>query len=233
MCGRYVSVAEKAALLEQFQATAVDDQELAPDYNVAPGKKVYAVMQRSRDDEPEPLRRELRELRWGLIPSWAKDPKIGNRMINARLETAGEKPSFRAAYARRRCVLPAAGFYEWQTREQPYYLYAADESILALAGLYEIWRDPELNPEDPESLNGLKWTCTILTTNATDSLGKIHDRAPLIVRDEDLSDWLDPLRKQPPVEALIPAAPGCLRTHRVSMAVNSVRNNGPELIVAV
>ena len=226
-----MSASDRAALLERFQATAVDEQLLPADYNVAPSKQVYAVLERTRADEP-PLR-ELRIVRWGLIPSWAKDAKIGNRLVNARIETAGQKPSFRAAYARRRCVLPADGYYEWYSpaivgaRKQPFYIHAADGQLLALAGLYEIWRDSDLPPGDPQSL---RWTCTILTTTATDDLGQIHDRAPLLVPTSAFARWLDPSLPDPPSDVLVPAAPGLLQAQPVATTVNSVRNNGPALI---
>lgn len=244
MCGRYVSVSDRAALLRQFNATPVDAQPLPPDYNVAPSKPVYAVLERRRDHEP-PIR-ELRVVHWGLIPSWAKDPSIGNRLVNARVETAAEKPSFRAAYARRRCVLPADGYYEWyapqaaaslptagrstqvkRVPKQPYYIHSASGEPLALAGLYEIWRDPSLPHEDPESL---RWTCTILTTTATDELGRIHDRAPLLVSETEMASWLDPNLDIAPAGALVPAAPGLLAAYPVATMVNNVRHNGPELI---
>lgn len=231
MCGRYVSASDRARLLEQFHAVAVDEPELAPDYNVAPSKPVYAVLEREHADAPAV--RELRIVQWGLIPSWAKDAKIGNRLVNARLETAGQKPSFRAAYTRRRCLLPADGYYEWYTpeipkaRKQPYFIHSPDGHPLALAGLYEIWRDPTVVRDDPASL---RWTCTILTTTATDDLGRIHDRAPLLVPESQFDGWLDPSLPAPPADALIPAAPGLLRADPVATTVNNVANNGPELI---
>ena len=137
MCGRYVSAAKKSTISRQFDASSADAYELAPDYNVAPSKKVYAVM--NRHDE-----RELKVIRWGLIPSWAKDPKIGSRMNNARLETAAQKPSFRAAWKKRRAIIPADGYYEWYSSpvdpvtskkpaKQPYYIHRADGSALAMA----------------------------------------------------------------------------------------------------
>lgn len=226
-----MSASDRAALLERFHASAVDDEPLAADYNVAPSKQVYAVLERKQVDAP-PLR-ELRIVRWGLIPSWAKDAKIGNRLVNARIETADQKPSFRAAYARRRCVLPADGYYEWYSpvtagaAKRPFYIHAKDGQPLALAGLYEIWKDPSLPPGDPHSL---RWTCTILTTTATDDLGRIHDRAPLLVPTSAVSRWLDPSVPEPPSDVLVAAAPGLLQAQPVATTVNNVRNNGSELI---
>ena len=243
MCGRYVSAMDRAALLEQFHASAVDDEQLRADYNVAPSKKVYAVLDRLQDEGP--ARRELKIVRWGLIPSWAKDPKIGNRLVNARIETAAQKPSFRAAYARRRCVLPADGYYEWYSPEaapgatsrsagkQPFYIHPADGSTMALAGLYEIWREPADRPLDHADPGTLRWTCTILTTTATDDLGRIHDRAPLLVSSAALDGWLDPELREPPSNSLVPAAPGLLTAFPVSTAVINVPNNEPDLIKPV
>lgn len=233
MCGRYVSAAKKSTISRQFDASPADAYELAPDYNVAPSKSVYAVV--NRHDE-----RQLRVLRWGLIPSWAKDPKIGNRMANARLETAAEKPSFRRAFAKRRAILPADGYYEWYTpdktalppggkvRKQPYYIHPTDGSLMAMAALYEIWRDPSV--DDEEDPDAFRWTCAILTTTATDELGRIHDRMPLLVARDNFADWLDPANSAPQAGLLVPAVPGLLEAYPISTEVNSVRNNGPELL---
>lgn len=232
MCGRYVSAAERSRIEKQFDALAGSELELAPDYNVAPTKKVYAVMQ--RDDE-----RQLRVVRWGLVPSWAKDPKIGSRMINARLESAAEKPSFRAAWKKRRAIIPADGYYEWYTSthesadgkkppKQPYYIHPTDGQLMAMAGLYEIWRDPTIpNDDDPDAF---RWTCTILTMTSTDELGQIHDRMPLLVSPANQAAWLDPDNPVPAAELLVPAAPGLLEAYPVSTAVNRVANNNPHLL---
>lgn len=232
MCGRYVAVADRSKIERQFEATAVDGEALAPDFNVAPTKKVYAVM--DRHDE-----RELKIVRWGLIPSWAKDPKIGGRMINARLESAASKPSFRAAWKKRRALIPADGYYEWYAPEsspdalkkpakQPYYIHPRDGSLMSMAGLYEIWRDPTVaDDDDPKAF---RWTCTILTTNATDDLGRIHDRMPLLVAPEHMQEWLDAENPSPSPEILVPAAPGLLDAYPVSTEVNRVGNNNPHLI---
>jgi len=241
MCGRYVSARKKAELLEEFQVEldGVED-EPAPDYNVAPTKEVYAVLCRvpkTGGAAPRPVR-QLRRVRWGLVPSWAKDPSIGSRMINARIETVAVKPAFRAAFASRRCLIPADGFYEWmpvpgerpgETRKQPYFIHPADGGVLAMAGLYEFWQDPNRPPDDPE-----RWlcTCTVITTTAEDRVGRIHDRMPLLLDRDRWADWLDP-EFPDPAALLIPADPGRLRAHPVSTRVNSVRNNGPELIKPV
>jgi putative SOS response-associated peptidase YedK len=184
-----------------------------------------------------PVTRQLRVLRWGLVPSWAKDPSRAAKMINARVETVATKPAFRRAFARRRCLLPADGFYEWQTtagisgpaRKQPFYMSARDGGILAMAGLYELWRVPDVPAGDPAAW---LWTATIITTGATDQLGHIHDRMPMVVERGHWSRWLDPVCSDPGdlSEFLTPAAAAGLDIRPVSPAVNNVRNNGPGLI---
>ncbi len=240
MCGRYASSRRPDDLLEEFEVAESHVQEaLPPDYNVAPTKDVYAVVERPPSrDSPEPPRRQLRVLRWGLVPSWAKDPSIGSRMINARMETVAEKPAFRKAFASRRCLLPADGYFEWyETSEltkagkpvkQPFFIRPHDHGTLAMAGLYEIWRDPTRPDDDPERF---RWTCTVITTEAEDSVGRIHDRMPLMVEAERWGPWLDPRTAADDVLGLlVPAAPGRLEAYPVSKAVGNVRNNGPELI---
>ena len=250
MCGRYASSRRPEDLVEEFEIEQPEVREtLAADYNVAPTKEVYAVVSRSPSKEKErPAQRQLRVLTWGLVPSWAKDPAIGNRLINARVETVAEKPAFRKAFASRRCLLPADGFYEWYTpeqeaedesgegrgkkkrpRKQPFFIHPADGSVLAMAGLYEIWRDPTKADDDPERF---RWTCTILTTTAQDDLGRIHDRAPLLVDRDKYATWLDPTVSDQEVLGglLVPAAPGRLEAYPVSTLVNNVKNNGPELV---
>ena len=241
MCGRYASSRKPEDLVEEFDV--VENRIEAPlgaDYNVAPTKEVYAVMERrpSRESEEEP-QRQLRVLRWGLVPSWAKDPSIGNRMINARMETVAEKPAFKRAFASRRCLLPADGYFEWypteqktkagKPRKQPFFIRPSDGGVLAMAGLYEIRRDPTRDEEDPERF---RWTCTVLTTEAEDSVGKIHDRMPLMVEPDRWESWLDPevTSKDDLLSLLVPAAPGRLEAYPVSPLVSNVRNNGPELV---
>lgn len=236
------------------------DEPLAPDYNVAPTKPVYAVMSR-QDRQPREAPqerqtaesgqaradsdtsasaaravRELRVVRWGLVPSWAKDTSIGGRMINARAETVSEKPAFRSAFSRRRCLLPADGYYEWQRPpagtsgpKQPYYICRPDHRPLAFAGVYELWRDRAVAQEDPDAW---LWTTAIITTSAPDELGEIHDRMPMVIDPASWADWLDPGNTDAAdIRALLaPAALGGLMSYPVSLAVNSVRNNGPQLI---
>ncbi len=236
MCGRYASARSRVELLEEFGVTRDRvDADLKPDYNVAPTKPVYAVLTRpERDDQA--IARELRVVRWGLVPSWAKDPSIGGRLINARAETVAEKPAFRAAFARRRCLLPADGYYEWQQppagtkgRKQPYFICRPDRRPLAFAGLYELWRDRSAPEQDPA---GWLWTAAIITTTAPDELGEIHDRMPMVIDPDAWADWLDVAGTgvSDALALLAPAAMSGLTSYPVSPAVNSVRNNGPDLI---
>ena len=238
MCGRYASSRSPEDLVEEFEVVADrTPAPLAADYNVAPTKEVYAVVERPpARDSPEPPERQLRVLTWGLVPSWAKDPSIGHRMINARMETVADKPAFKRAFAVRRCLLPADGYFEWYPTsrttkagkpvKQPFFIRPADGGVLAMAGLYEIWRDPTRAEDDPARF---RWTCTVLTTEAEDSLGHIHDRMPLMVERDRWSQWLDP-RVGGELSLLVPAAPGHREAYPVSPAVGNVRNNGPELV---
>ncbi len=238
MCGRYASSRKPDDLAEEFEidrerAAQSVPEPLGADYNVAPTKPVYAVL--TRPDGP----RDLRVVTWGLVPFWAKDPKIGSRMINARVETVAEKPAYRQAFAKRRCLLPADGYYEWyptsrvgrsgKPLKQPFFIRPKDGASLAMAGLYEIWRDPEKSDDDPARF---RWTCTVITTEAEDEVGVIHDRMPMLVERDRWADWLDPDRTSTDdlADLLVPAAPGRLEAFPVSTSVNSVRNNGRELV---
>jgi putative SOS response-associated peptidase YedK len=232
--------------VEEFEIHTALPPRLEPDFNVAPTKEVYAVVERpprrESADEPEAeAQRQLRVVTWGLVPSWAKDPKIGSRMINARMETVAEKPAFRRAFERRRAILPADGYYEWyqpedgprtkagKVRKQPFFIRPRDGSILAMAGLYELWRDPTKADDDPARW---LWTCTVITTDAEDDLGRIHDRVPLMLTPDRYDAWLDPENHDH--EALLgllqPATPGLLEAYPVSTLVSNVANNGPELV---
>jgi putative SOS response-associated peptidase YedK len=248
MCGRFVSARKRLELLEEFsierdRVPDGPDPEPGPDYNVAPTRRVYAVMEpRPRDEQRDeapagPPARELRVVRWGLIPFWAKDASGGGKLINARAETVSVKPAFRRAFAKRRCIIPADGYYEWQAvaengkqHKQPYYIHPKDGGALAFAGLYELWRDQAL-PDDHE--NAWLWTAAIITTQATDDVGQIHDRMPMVIAPDHWADWLNPDNSEAgQLQAtMLPAMTGGLTSHPVSTAVNSVRNNGPDLIV--
>jgi putative SOS response-associated peptidase YedK len=236
MCGRYAQTHSADEIAEEFGVDRVDVEERhAPSWNVAPTDPVFGVMVRKRRDEPDVLERRLRGLRWGLVPSWAKDPSIGSRLINARLETVHEKPAFKRAFKLRRCLLPADGFYEWYGtttagKKQPFYIRPRDGGVMAMAGLYEIWRDPAVADDDDPA--AFRWTSTVLTTEAEDDVGQIHDRMPLLVEPERWAAWLDPTADDVDElrELLVPAAPGRLEAFPVSTEVNSVKNNGPHLI---
>lgn len=232
MCGRYATTLTTTSLNAEFEIDLANSfTELEPDYNMAPTKFAPIVVDRVKDGaEPH---RELMQAHWGLIPSWAKDRSIGSRMINARAETVAEKPSFKKAFGKRRALVPADGYYEWyageatpqnRTGKQPFYITPKDRSIMAMAGLYEFWKDRETD----------EWVISyaILTTTAEDALGRLHDRMPLIVERGSYTQWLDP-EPQPVDELLgllVPAAPGRLDAFPVSKAVGDHRNNGPELI---
>jgi len=240
MCGRYASSRRPEDLIEEFEVVESRVPEpLAPDYNVAPTKEVYAVVERKPSKESDqPPERQLRVLKWGLVPSWAKEASIGNRMINARMETVAEKPAYRRALASRRCLLPADGYFEWypteektkagKPKKQPFFIRPKGGGTLAMAGLYEIWRDPS---KDDDADDRFLWTCTVITTDAPDDLGKIHDRMPLMVEPDRWAAWLDPRTdKDSVLDLLVPAAPGRLEAYPVSTMVNAVKNNGPELV---
>ncbi|MEO7261830.1 MAG: SOS response-associated peptidase [Jatrophihabitantaceae bacterium] len=243
MCGRYVSSASTADLLAEFDVEEVVGDELRPSWNVAPTDPVRAILQRppkeptEQAEQPAPRKpvRQLRTLRWGLVPSWSSDPKGGARMINARIETVTEKPAFKKAAARRRCLLPAAGYYEWQKTDHgkvPHFLHDPDGRLLAMAGLYELWRDPALAEDDPHRW---LWSCTIITQQATDLLDEIHDRNPVLVPPELQAAWLDCSSDDPATaRAILDQIPQArLEPYVVSPAVGNVRNDGPELIQPV
>lgn len=216
MCGRYASSRRPEDLVSYFEVEEPPEQVLPPRWNVAPTDPVYAVVQKAT--------RQLRVLRWGLVPSWSKDARGAARMINARQESVKDKPAFRKAYATRRCLVPADGYYEWKPEglsKQPYYLTAPDP--LAMAGLYEHWKSPE-----GEWLS----TCAILTTTAPDELGEIHDRAPLLVPRGHWALWLDP-EVADPGDLLIPGTAGVLEAWPVSTEVGNVHNDGPHLVQPV
>lgn len=230
MCGRYAAAKDTATLVEEFDVEAVIDAAPEPNYNVAPTTQVAFVVDRPAQ-ETEQLQRQLRVARWGLVPSWAKDPKIGSRMINARWENAAQKPAFRSAFAKRRCLIPADGYFEWYTpariagapkpKKQPYFIHREDGSCLALAGLYEFWRP---GPEEDWLV-----TVSVLTTDSVGPLAAIHDRMPVLIEPSGYTEWLDPAAR---VDADFDArlAVDLLTAHPVSTAVNSVRNNSADLV---
>ncbi len=209
--------------MQQFLLDMAPD--LVPRYNIAPTQPVSVVR-----IAPDGGRRELVALRWGLVPSWAKDPKIGNRMINARAETVAQKPAFRAAFRRRRCLVAADGYYEWQKTgkaRQPYYIRLASEEPFALAGLWEYWEGSALGPA-----SGPIESCTIITTGANELTREIHDRMPVIVGPDDYAKWLDvdveDRRHLDPI--LVPYASDEMKADQVSAHVNSPRNDDPQCV---
>lgn len=264
MCGRYAASAHPDELIEAYDVELDRTDEPTrsvlkspqqpppgePDYNVAPSKQAPVVLtrapRRSAADDgvaspAHPPARQLRLLTWGLVPSWAKDPGIGARMINARVETMLDKPAFARAAAARRCLVPITGWYEWQAsptakdakgapRKQPFFVRRADETPLALAGLYEFWKDPAGDPDDP-----LSWIVSyaVITTAAEPGLDRIHDRQPLALDPDLWADWLDPgLTTGDDVRSLVDAAqvPGRFRAWPVGRAVGSSRSSGPQLM---
>lgn len=256
MCGRYAATAHPDELVEAYEVEVDATQERSrsilkspqdppagePDFNLAPSKQAPVVLTRTPRgaDDDAPVR-QLRLLTWGLVPSWAKDPSIGARMTNARSETVLEKPSFARAAAARRCLVPVSGWYEWQVspvattragrpRKQPFFITRADDTPLALAGLYEFWKDPEAPAQDP-----LSWivSYTIITTAAEPGLDRIHDRQPVALEPEAWADWLDPgLTAPAATRELIDAShvPGRFAAWPIGTPVGSTRNNGPQLL---
>jgi putative SOS response-associated peptidase YedK len=268
MCGRYVSTKSTSDLLSEFDAVeAADAGSFEPDYNVAPTKSVRTVVNRvphksvvatpdgaqpeappeaTQPEEAEPVAdgaqavsvRQLRIARWGLVPSWAKDLSAGNRMFNARAESVPDKAPFKRAFAKRRCLIPADGWYEWlrdtdtsgKPRKQPFFITPQDGRSVALAGLYEFWR-PAGAPEGTELLLSV----TVLTVAAQGELAGIHERMPLVLARQDWTRWLDPAVAAPTdlLEPRDEAAQEALELRPVSDKVNSVQNNSADLLERV
>jgi putative SOS response-associated peptidase YedK len=220
MCGRFVLAVDPNQLTLEFGAVA--GANFTPNYNVAPTQSIAVITNE--------LPRSISSARWGLVPSWAKDLSMGAKMINARSETVEEKPAFRAAFKRRRCLIPASGFYEWQVQDDgkkaPMYIHLNDRDLFAFAGLWEVWNTPE-----GDELR----TCTILTTEANAFMKSIHERMPVIVEREHYADWLAP--GDAPAQALKPLLrgfdPAKMTAHEVSKAVNRAGFSSPELIEPV
>lgn len=217
MCGRFALATEKKILEMLYQLEIGID--LPPRYNIAPSQNILALRR-----SPQHGKRELTNLKWGLVPFWAKDASIGSRMINARSETAAEKPSFREAFKKRRLLIPAGGFFEWKKdggTRQPYYIYQKNEQPFSLAGLWERWEKGE---EPLES-------CTILTTKSNTLIASLHERMPVIISPQDYEKWLDPQTDSAVISGLLkPYPPEEMAAHPVSPAVNKPTNNSPELI---
>jgi putative SOS response-associated peptidase YedK len=244
VCGRFVSSSTPDELARYFGAAPPDEAVTAgfePNFNVAPSNDIYAVYESTRgpsgerDPDGEAVRR-LDALRWGLVPSWAKDLSVGNRMINARAESLLAKNAYRRAFERRRCLIPADGFFEWQKvpgrrTKQPYYLCGRDGEPLALAGLWEVWRDPATEGASATWLR----SCTIVTTSANEVVAALHDRMPVILPASAWDAWLDPDNHDTEAleRLLVPAPAGLLAVHPVADDVGNVRNQGPHLIEPV
>ncbi|MFQ6170031.1 SOS response-associated peptidase [Oryzobacter sp. R7] len=255
MCGRYAATANPDELVLEFEveddrsaevgrSVLVNPQEPPPgrpDHNMAPTKQAPVVLTRvPRDDRGGAPRRQLRLLTWGLVPSWSKDPRGGARMINARVESVADKPAFARALATRRCLVPARGWYEWQAsptavdakgkpRKQPFFTERADGASVAMAGLYEFWRDPAVT--DPDDSMAWLTTFTVVTGPAEPGLDRIHDRQPLVIEKDDWATWLDPGTGAADVLPLLEThRPGRFVARPVTRAVSSNRANGPHLL---
>jgi len=222
MCGRFVSKAKKEEIEKEFKVEISDGNLSTPRYNIAPTQMIAAVAEIENE-------REISLFKWGLVPHWAKDESIGNKLINARAETLTEKPSFREAFARRRCIIPVSGFYEWmrvaKDAKQPFYFYLKDKEVFGFAGLWEEWLDKETGE--------LTETCTIITTEANEVLKPVHDRMPVILKSDSYEEWLNPKIKDTAKlqNLLVPYPANEMSSHAVSRAVNSPSEDSAELIV--
>lgn len=239
MCGRFASFTDTQDFADQLAiAELAEDARLLPaSWNVAPTDPVRIVVERAARGSAE-VTRSMQLARWGLVPSWAKDPGVGARMINARSESLAEKPAFAKPFKARRCLVLADGYYEWRklslpatgskkVPKQPYWIHPSDSGVAAFAGLYEFWRNPAAGETDPD-----RWlvSTTVVTRPASDRMAAIHDRMPLVLPPDAWDTWLDPAVSDASDLLGVDNAP--LTTRPVGDAVGSVRNNGPELIEA-
>lgn len=238
MCGRFVSSSSPEKIASYFDVDSVDEklEEHQPNFNTAPTTSVMVVYE-------DGSTRRLAPFRWGLVPSWAKDLSIGSRMINARGEGVAEKPSFRAAFTRRRCIIPADGFYEWTAdpndkKKQPYFIHRPDGEPYAFAGLWEVWKpkgDPSAAPEagaasaqfEAEAVR----TCTIITTTANEKMSELHNRMPVILGRDDWEAWLSLQNQDKELlgSLLVPSSNDLITFHAVSKDVNNSRSRGEQL----
>lgn len=220
MCGRFSLYTNLEQIKEQFDVqVGISEEEYYPSYNIAPSQSVLAIINDGANNR-------MGHLRWGLIPSWAKDEKIGYKMINARSETIDEKPSYRRAFIQRRCILPMNSFYEWIAEEKekiPMLIKMKNNELFAVAGIWETWKR-----EDGEMIN----SCTILTTEANALVKSIHNRMPVILPPEILQHWLDPsLRDKDSLKAMLsPFESTLMEAYPVSKEVNTPKNNYAELL---
>lgn len=220
MCGRFVQAHDPSFYADAFRVETIRTDPLPVSYNVAPTDHVYAVAEHDGV-------RILGSFRWGLIPFWAKDRKIAARNINARAETIADKPAFRDSFVKRRCLIPADGFYEWQQLPKgklPHYIYRSDRRPLALAGIWSSWREPDSGDR--------VLTCSIVTGRPNDLVGEIHDRMPVIMQESDWDKWLTrDLDDKEALQQLLTVFPkGAMGAHPVSTLVNKVANNYPECV---
>lgn len=221
MCGRFTLTADQDSFEDRFSFTGFE-LGWVPSFNIAPTQDVLTVTNDGSENH-------AKLTRWGLVPSWAKDSKIGNRMINARAETLAEKPSFRTAFRLRRCLIIADGFYEWKregSQKIPMRITAESGGMFAFAGLWETWKQPD---------NSWLLTCAIITTSANEFMTSIHDRMPVILPRESEALWLDHDEQDVATlsELLLPYDSDQMEAYEVSTLVNSPRNNSPELISPV
>ncbi|AIM15019.1 SOS response-associated peptidase [Neobacillus sedimentimangrovi] len=221
MCGRYTLTATMEQIMDRFDIQAfLDEENFVPNYNIAPSQNVLAIINDGNSNR-------MGFLKWGLIPPWAKDPSIGNKLINARAETISEKPSFRHAFKNKRCLIIADGFYEWKRNSDhsktPMRIKLKSDSLFGMAGIWEQWKSP----------NGKSvFTCSIITTTPNELMIDIHNRMPVILKREDEKAWLDPTIKDTKLlkEFLVPFDPNQMEAYQVSSLVNSPKNNSIELI---
>ncbi len=230
MCGRYANFLDEQDLLDEFAVAeaAHDARLLPPSWNIGPMQlaPIVTLAPVDRDAGDVPRKRRLIAARWGLVPTWAKDASVGAKMFNARSETITEKPSFRAAFAQRRCLVPASGYYEWQAREgrkQPYFIFREDESPLALAGVWETRKDGDFRT----------FTFSILTSAARGELAAIHDRQPVMLGTEACDAWMDADASADELMAAVAAPSPAMATRPVGTNVGNIRNDDPSLIEAV
>jgi putative SOS response-associated peptidase YedK len=229
-------VSSPMLLAERFDVDEIAVPEPPePDYNVAPRQEVLAVVPRRREDEDGAAvtTRVLEQLRWGLVPSWADDPRIGDRLINARAESVAEKAAFKTAFRKRRCIMPADGFYEWERavggKKKPVFVHRRDGEPIAFAGLWEVWKDHSV-PDAPWLLS-----CALVTTRANAVMEPVHDRMPVLLPESAWGTWLDPaIEDRAELEQLlVPAPDDEIELWPVSTRVNSADTNGPDLVERV
>ncbi|WP_026567269.1 SOS response-associated peptidase [Bacillus sp. UNC41MFS5] len=221
MCGRFTLTATFEEIIDRFEIQAFIEQEnYEPSFNIAPSQAVHAVINDGKSNR-------MGFLKWGLVPPWAKDPAIGHKMINARAETLAEKPSFRKAFQKKRCLVIADSFYEWKRHEDksktPMRIKLKSDDLFAMAGIWEAWKSPE---------GKTLYTCSVITTGPNDLMKDIHDRMPVILKPDDEKIWLDPSGSNPNDlnKLLVPFDESLMETYEVSSLVNSPKNNSIELI---